>query len=364
MKTIIYKLLIAILLVPAIACANEGNKGKYNKQKKIKKEFSVSANDLLKIENSYGNVDVTTWDQNRVVIEVLVQTSGNDEEKVLERLNEIDVAFNQSSNQVSAKTLLEKSGNNSWWGNLFGNNSSVNIEINYRVKAPVTNNMDLSNDYGSINLDNLRGDARISNDYGKLLIGELHGNNNILNFDYTRNSSIGYVKRAKINSDYSEFTIDEAGTLDISADYTETHILKVENISFNNDYGSMKIDRLKNLKGKGDYLGVKLGLVYGTVALNMDYGSLNINKIMPSLKELDLETDYTSVKIGYDKEAPFSFTVNTAYGGVKGIEGRNFSISKRNQSSGDSFYQGHYLSENSGGKLKIDSSYGSVTFMD
>ncbi len=364
MKTIIYKLLVALLLVPAIAFANDGDKGKYTKQKKIKKEFNVSANDLLKIENSYGNVDVTTWDQNRVVIEVLVQTNGNDEEKVLERLREIDVAFNQSANQVSAKTLLEKSGNNSWWSALFGSKSNVNIEINYRVKAPVTNDMDLNNDYGSINLDNLKGNAKISNDYGKLLIGELHGNNNILDFDYTRNSSIGYVKRAKINSDYSEFTIDEAGTLDISADYTEVHILKVENISFNNDYGSLKIDKLKNLKGNGDYLGVKLGLVYGTVVLNMDYGSLSIGKIMPSLKQLDLETDYTSIKIGYDKEAPFSFTVNTAYSGVKGIEGRNFSINKRNQSSADNYYQGYYLSENSGGKINIDSSYGNITFMD
>lgn len=364
MKPIFYKILVAFVLLPAISMANYEFKGRYTKQKKISKEFKVSATNLLAIDNSYGNIDITTWDQNRIVIEVFIQTNGNDEESVAERLQEINVEFNQSGGKVSAETILEKSRNTSWWSNLFGSDSNVNMEINYRVKAPVTNSVDLSNDYGSINLDRLTGNARISCDYGRLLIGELRGNDNSLNFDYTRKSSIGYVKRAKISADYSEFTIDEAGTLDVSADYTDSHILKVENISFNNDYGSFKIDRLKNIKGDGDYLGVKLGLIYGTVILNMDYGSLSIDKMMPSLKNLDLDTDYTSIKIGFDKDAPFTFEVNTSYGGVKGIDQNGFSINKRNQSSGDNNYSGHYLSENSGGKVKINSSYGSVTFMD
>lgn len=365
MKTTLYKALIVFFLIPAIACAEGDFKGKYTKQKRVKKEFNVSPNDLLKITNSYGNIDVVTWDQDRVEIEVIVKTNGNDEEKVEKRLREIDVAFNQTAGQVTAKTLLEKDENNSFWGNIFGGGSNnVNMEINYRVKAPVTNRVDLSNDYGSINLDKLKGDAKISADYGKLMIGELHGNNNELNFDYTRNSSIGYIKRGKINADYSEFTIDEAGTLDLSADYTDSNILKVENLGFNNDYGSLKVDKLRNIKGEGDYLGIKLGLVYGSVDVNMDYGSLVVQKIMPSFKNMNVTSDYTGVKIGYDKDAPFSFEVKTAYGGVNGINNSNFTVNKRNQSGSDNYYQGYYQSENTGGKIYVDSSYGSVSFTD
>lgn len=363
MKTTLYKLLFALVLVPTLACANDVDKGKYTKEKKIKKEFKVSANDLLKIDNSYGNLDITTWDENRVVIEVFIETNGNDEENVQKRLDEIDVAFNQTTGVVSAKTLLERS-DKSWWSNIFGDNNNVNIKINYRVKAPVTNNVNLSNDYGSINLDKLKGDAVISCDYGKLMIGELLGDNNRLSFDYTNNSTIGFVKRAKINADYSEFNIDEAGTLELSADYTESNIQKVENLGFTCDYGSLKVGKLRNIKGRGDYLGVKLGMVYGTVDLVMDYGSLAIDKIMPGLRSMDITTDYTSVKIGYDKEAPFSFDISTEYGGIKGLGGNGFSVNKRNQSGSDNYYQGHYLSGNSGGNIRIKSSYGSVTFTE
>ncbi|MHA6280922.1 hypothetical protein ACXYMT_12145 [Salinimicrobium sp. CAU 1759] len=364
MKTILYKALILFFLVPAVACAEGDFKGRYTKQKRVKKEFKVSANDMLKITNSYGNIDIVTWDENRVEIEVLVRTNGNDEEKVEKRLREIDVAFNQTSGQVTARTLLERDKNNSFWSSLFGSSSNVNMEINYRVKAPVTNRVDLSNDYGSINLDKLRGDAEISCDYGKLMIGELHGNNNKLTFDYTRNSSIGYVKRAKIIADYSEFTIDEAGTIELSADYSDSNIIKVENLSFNNDYGSLKVERLKNMKGQGDYLGIKLGLVYGTVQVSMDYGSLMIQKLMPSFKDIDINSDYTGVKIGYDREAPFSFEVNTSYGGVNGIDNNTFTINKRNQSGSENYYAGYYRSNTTGGKIKVNSSYGSVSFTD
>ena len=364
MKTLLYNAFIFFLLIPAVACAEGDFKGKYTKTKRVKKEFRVSANDMLKITNSYGNIDIVTWDQNRVEIEVIVRTNGNDEDKVEERLREIDVAFNQSGGQVTAKTILEKrSSNNSFWGVLFGGSSNnVNMEINYRVKAPVTNRVDLSNDYGSINLDKLEGDAQISCDYGKIMIGELHGNNNQLDFDYTRNSTIGYVKRAKINADYSEFTIDEAGTLDLSADYTDSNIHKVENLSFNNDYGSLKVERLKNIKGEGDYLGIKIGLVYGNLDLNMDYGSLVIQKLMPSFRDININSDYTGVKLGYDREASFSFEVKTSYGGVNGINNSNFTVNKRNQSGSDNYYQGYYRSENTGGRIHIDSSYGSVSF--
>lgn len=363
MKTALYKLIFILLLAPAVACASDTYNGRYTKQKTLKKEYRVSAQDLVKLDNSYGNIDVVTWDQNRVEIEVTIKTNGNDEEKVIQRLEELDVKFSQSGGEVSARTVFQED-NKSWWNTLFGGSNTVNLEINYRVKAPVTNHMNISNNYGSIHLDKLEGNARISCDYGRFMIGELRGDNNYLNFDYTRNSSIEYLRKAKIEADYSEFRVEEAGTISLSADYTEGHFTKVENISFNNDYGSLKIDKLRNIKGQGDYLGLKLGLVYSTADLQMDYGSLDINRVMANFKEISIATDYTSIKIGYDKGAAFNFDVSTSYGGVKGLDGQSFTTNKRHQSGSDKSYQGYYGPGGTGGTIKVNSDYGSVTFKD
>ena len=81
--TLKYKHLGLALLIPAFLFANGGkHKGKYTKEKTIHKEYSVAANALLKVDNSYGDIKVVSWDQNQVVIDVHIITNGNDEEKV------------------------------------------------------------------------------------------------------------------------------------------------------------------------------------------------------------------------------------------------------------------------------------------
>ncbi|HSP12871.1 MAG TPA: hypothetical protein VLO29_10120, partial [Salegentibacter sp.] len=274
MKALLYKLILAAVLIPGLTFCNNDLSGKHTKEKKISREFSVSANSNLKVDNSYGNIDISTWDQNRVVIEVFIKTNGNDPEKVQEKLDEIEIEFNQSSSGVSAKTQLSKGKSSSWWTNLFSGSSNVNMEINYIIKAPETNNVDLNNDYGGIYIDRLLGNSRISCDYGKIDIMELRGNSNILNFDYTRGSRFGFIKNAEITADYSEFEVEEAENLKVNADYTTTNLKKVSNLEFDADYGSINVDKVKRIIGNGDYLSTKIGRIFTSADLNVDYGSL------------------------------------------------------------------------------------------
>lgn len=364
MKTILYNLLFILAFSPSIAlCSNDYNpeslKGRYTKEKKISKQFNVSAKDLLKINNSYGNIDVSTWNQNRVSIEVIIKTNGNDEQKVREKLDEINVEFNQTSSGVSARTLFSRE-NSSWWSSFFNNSSNVNMEVNYIIRAPATNNVDLSNDYGHIFLDKLTGDAKISCDYGRLDIGELHGNNNQLNFDYSRNSHFGYINRATINADYSEFTVDDAKTLELEADYTTSRITRVELLQYNCDYGSLTVDKVKRIAGNGDYLSTKIGQVHHSAELDLDYGSVSIEKIIKGAGEINIKSNYAGIKIGYDREHPFSFNINTSYGSVKGID--NFEVNKRNEANTNKSYSGHHLNSSGNSNIVIKSNYASISF--
>ena len=77
-----YKLLLVFLLMPLVIFASD-KKGKHTKTKSFNKEYKVDGDNTVKISNKYGNIDITTWSENRVVIEVVVTTNGNDEEKVV-----------------------------------------------------------------------------------------------------------------------------------------------------------------------------------------------------------------------------------------------------------------------------------------
>ena len=151
------------------------------------------------------------------------------------------------------------------------------MEINYTVKLPITNSVNLNNDYGSINLDKLEGKATINCDYGKITTKELMAENNMISFDYTSNSYFEYINSGKINADYSGFTVGKTKKLDINADYTKSIIEVAEDVTFNCDYGSINVNKANNITGKGDYLTMRLGDVYKNVIIEADYGSLKID---------------------------------------------------------------------------------------
>ena len=51
-----YNILFLLTLLPAIVVANNGKlKGKYTKEKKIHKEYTVNANAGFQLDNSFGN---------------------------------------------------------------------------------------------------------------------------------------------------------------------------------------------------------------------------------------------------------------------------------------------------------------------
>jgi len=141
MKPIYYKILCLLFLVPAISLGNGDGKlkGKYTKEKSIKKEYTVASDALLKISNDYGNLDITSWDQNKIVLEINIKVNGNDEEKVISKLEDIDVIFEATSQLVSARTIFNKE-DKSWWSKISDNwsGSNLKMEINYTVKVPRT----------------------------------------------------------------------------------------------------------------------------------------------------------------------------------------------------------------------------------
>ena len=356
MKTaLLYKTLFTFLIIPALVLGNNNFKGKYTKEKSINKEFTVNTDATFKVDNSYGNIVVVTWNENRIEIEVSITTNSNNEEKAQRKLDQITVEFDNSANHVSAKTRFSK--NRSWWN--WGNNN-VNMKINYIVKIPITNNVDISNDYGNINLDKLHGHAKINCDYGKITTKELMADNNILTFDYTNHSYFEYIKSGKINADYSNFTVGKTKDLTIVADYTKSHVEIAEDISYNCDYGSLIIDKVNNVTGNGDYLTTKIGDVYKNIDIKGDYGSFKIYNMTDNAGNVNIESDYMKITIGYSPNYSFNFDIDLEHASLNGKE--NFEIIKQKIESGDKYYAGYHGNNNSGNTIKISSDYGSVTF--
>ena len=155
----LYKTIVVLLLLPIIGFANDD--AIITKQKNIKKAFIVNADAGINVTNSYGTVFVTTWDEDKIELDILIKVSGDSENWVNQRLNDITVDIIGLKSLVTAKTQIE---NNSYRSK--GRNNS--FEINYVIKIPKNGGVTIDNKYGNISTTDLNAPTNILCKYGKI----------------------------------------------------------------------------------------------------------------------------------------------------------------------------------------------------
>jgi hypothetical protein len=350
MTTIKSNLLI-LLILPWIAIAGD-LKGKYKKERSIHKSYTVSNNAALDIENKYGNVFVTTWDQNTTEIDVVIKVGGDNEKKVNAKFNAIDVAFSATQAHVSAVTKIGDIAS--------GSNSNIQIQINYTVKIPKKGTVKIENQYGGIQTGKIYGKAVLNCQYGDLNADELNANGNSIRLQYCGSAKVNSMGSGNVVVQYSQFHLGRGTSLQLDADYSGIVINDVKNLSFSSDYGEVKIENAGAITGKGDYSSLKLGRVNELLNLTAEYGDIIVETFDKKVRNIAINSSYTNILLGFYEEYPFDFELSTEYAGVFGTAG--FKFTEKIQKNNNNYYKGYY--KNSGeNKVYIKSEYGNIQFM-
>ena len=346
MKTILYKLLFIMVLLPAISTAGAG-KGKYIKEKKINKTYVVNGNCGTTISNKYGSIYITTWDENRTEVDVLIKVSGDDESDVSKRLDGIDVDFSATKALVTAKTII---------ANFKGRNT--NIEINYTVKIPKNGTLGLANQYGAIRLGKIYGDINLNCQYGDVVIDELNGDNNNLKLQYSGDGKINYCRKAEISAQYSDLSITKIDALQLTSQYSDVTINNVTSLTYKCQYGDMKVKVADNVIGSGSYSDLSFGTVDNILNITTNYGDLTVYRLTKNVKNISIINTYADVKLGYDAEIAFDFEISGSYSDASGLGA--FKVNEKVQKSTTSYYKGYYKTSGVG-RMYVKSQYGDVS---
>src|SRR5450432_2231286 len=94
--------LLALALSPLLSSANNGEN--IEKKRTISKSYNVGPDDRLSIENSFGNVIITTWDKNEIQVEIEIGVNASSEEKAQQMMDLINVKDNQGGHDITFKT--------------------------------------------------------------------------------------------------------------------------------------------------------------------------------------------------------------------------------------------------------------------
>lgn len=355
-----YKLILLLFMIPGMSVAASETPPNYERSKTVKKSYLVANDATVEIKNKYGNVNIITWDKNDVEIVVEITVKGDNLKAVENELKSIQIDFQKDADIVTAQTKFRT--NSKRW-NLWSSSSKIGYTVNYTVKMPVSNHLKVSNDYGTILLNEIDGTTDIKCDYGKITLGALNNLNNSIKIDYNEGSSIGFMNAGVVNADYTKLLIDKTNTVNINSDYATIEIGNATSVTFNSDYGNMKVADVSTITGNSDYVNIRLGTLRDLLDLKSDYGAIKINKLAAGFQKAAITAAYTSITIGMQEDSNFKFSVALEYAGLR-CNRNKIEMNKSIENSTRKFYEGTYGKGDSSATLRIQSKYGSVRFKE
>ncbi len=298
--------------------------------KNYSKSYSVDANDKLVIDNKYGKVTVNTWNKNEIKVDIQIKGDASDDDTAQKMIDAVNISDSKDGDVVSFRTNFSNSSGSIW--NLFNNmNNHHKVEINYNVYMPSTIALDMKNRYGSVVLPSLSGKVVLDNSYGSLTAKALTNPSNELNFRYY-----------------------------------EVNIEELNGGELNLSYGSLKLGNVGRLEANVNYAPIDIGKLASSGSLNVRYGGgIKINEISKALKNLDINSTYSSVNIGLRGDESFDFDVTVKYNSFNYDDNRVKVTSKTPSDETRGYrptknYKGYVGNSNSNCKISINSTYQSV----
>ncbi|WP_298115820.1 hypothetical protein [Flavobacterium sp.] len=342
--------IIAFVLFPIISFGFNEDKHAYNKEKNISKTYSVNDDAQVNITNSYGNINVYLWDENKISIQVNIKVSGNNEKKINERINTIDVDFNASSSKVSAETIFTTK---EWKSN------NISYEINYVVKIPRNGSIDLDNKYGNISVDKLNGSSAIECKYGSIILGQFNNKNNNINIAYAPNSSINSIDKVNLQSQYSEVDFNKVNNINIEGNYNTFNFQNVGTLNLSSNYTKINSKSIQKIAIEGNYLTLKLGEIGNSIIVNSNYSDIQLSASNKT-DAITINGNYSNSKISCTSDYAFDINVNLKYGSFTDNVGLKYSLKSEKNTSKS--YIAHHISQGKS-KINITTNYGSVQLL-
>ena len=342
-------LLILLFLIPILGFSNNTD-FTYSRQKTIKKAYLVNSDAGLNIDNSFGNISVTTWDEDKIELDVLIKVSGESEKWVNQKINDIDVDITALKALISAKTIIGSGINKC--------NRNCNFEINYTIKIPKNGSVTLNNKYGNIISGDLNSSTDIICKYGKIKLGRLNGDTNNIRIDYCDDSSILFLKNSDITSKYSKLKINQVAKLDLTSDYTDVVIQNSDNVKYLGKYGDLNIQKANSLDVSGNYVSIEITELFNQLKFNAKYSDLNVGTVNSKANNIFVVSGYGDISIGFQPNYAFDFAVSTRYADFN--YDSDLDINNKSETNNSKVYSGFYKKKGIN-SVSIKSAYGDVT---
>ncbi len=297
MKTLYFKptLLFAIFSVAVLSLNAQTLKKDFHKEVN-----TTSASELI-IDNQFGKVTFTDWDQNKIVIDVNIGVTGNDNSKTQKLLDKINIVYKEDGSKIKVKTDIANGGNVDL---KTSKTEKQTFKIDYTVKCPRSLNFKIDNQFGDVILSTFSGLVSIDLQFGSLNAIDLSGPETKLDLQFG-GATIGTLKNAKIDIQHCDLLkITDGGDLSIDGQFTGIEIGQVSLLKADLNSCKLTVEGLKEIP-----------------KLDANMGSTKIENVTSDFKSLTIEQNMGDITIGIDPKAGYKLSADVNMGSIKVPEG-------------------------------------------
>lgn len=312
----------------------------------FKKEFDINRDALVEVSNAFGDVQCYNWDNNKVSIEVLVSVTAPDQKTADRVFDKISIDISGDKNMVRETTKIS---------NIKERNVSFHVMVN--IYLPETSNLNISNKFGNIFLENVKGKTILKQAFGELQATELQNDNNEIHVEHG-SMRIGTITEAQINIKHSELSIEKAGNLRIDAGFTDMEIKDVKKLVVDANFGSLEIEDAGIVECNNKGAKITIEYLKGSIEATCEIGSLEIEEVARNFKEIDIEGHHTPISLGMESGSSFSLDLYTRFASV--YLPSSFRMSKEKSDFQSYRYNGQIGEKSSTALVKIESEFGTV----
>lgn len=280
-------------------------------KRSVSRSYTVSPETSLEVHNKYGKIQLNTWDKDEVSIEVEILLSESSKSRLKKLKEDISIDFYDSKEMVRARTMIESESGRlaseikSIGSTISGSNKKV--EINYLIHLPAYINVQLTNKFGDIYMDDLNGEIQIILSNGVLKANHLEGNSDIsLSF---ANGMIKSLGTGKLSLSYSDLVLDEATQLELTSKSSKLNADSVDILNINSRRDKLYFKHVEYLSGTGNFSQLWIYDFLRESDLYMKYGKLTIEHIVQDFEKIQVEAENADLILHFDREAVFEYEV-------------------------------------------------------
>jgi len=336
MKTRYFKssVLLAIMVAGTLSLGAQALK------EEQQKDFAATSSTELSIDNQFGNITITDWDQSKVTVSYIVEVTNSDEAKAKKIMDKIKVEVKEEGNKIIFKTIIGE------LGNLTNSNSKgekQSFRIDYFVKCPKNIKISLDNQFGDVIVSTLTGPFNADLQFGSLNAVSLTGPETKIDMQFGQ-ITIGTLKDAKFDIQHSEaLKISDCGNITIDAQFAK-----------------LDIGNLASLKGDISNSEITIETLKDMLKIESNMGNVKIGTVSAGFTSLIAEVNMGDFNIGIDPNAGYKLEAEVNMGSIKVPDGLKKTTEKESDMPGITVEKISGTYGNGNSMIKIDCNMGSV----